>query len=282
MVENIGEINVPAGTIIEWNIQTKNVNRLIINPSNDTLSPIDNNTQVRRRFLKSSRLNITSQNNLIKKGDSINFSIRVSPDLYPSIEVNLQKDSLSQKILYFMGSISDDHGFDKLQFHYTHLRDEKYLISDSNNIEIPINLSQINQKFYHLWNLDAIEAQPDDKIEYYFKVWDNDEVNGSKYTQTPIANYKIPSLKEIEKLTEKLNQEIKESLNDAQSKSKNLEEQIKSVEKMLTEKKNLDWNDKRKIQELLEKKKSISFWVLSSSTSFMIFSSFFCFSRSSS
>tara|TARA_B100000497_G_scaffold16563_1_gene19342 strand:+ start:5483 stop:8656 length:3174 start_codon:yes stop_codon:yes gene_type:complete len=257
VVENIGEINVPAGTIIEWNIQTKNVNRLIINPSNDTLSPIDNNTQVRRRFLKSSRLNITSQNNLIKKGDSINFSIRVSPDLYPSIEVNLQKDSLSQKILYFMGSISDDHGFGKLQFHYTHLRDEKYLISDSNNIEIPINLSQINQKFYHLWNLDAIEAQPDDKIEYYFKVWDNDEVNGSKYTQTPIANYKIPSLKEIEKLTEKLNQEIKESLNDAQSKSKNLEEQIKSVEKMLTEKKNLDWNDKRKIQELLEKKKSI-------------------------
>ena len=99
--------------------------------------------------------------------------------------------------------------------------------------------------------------QPNDKIEYYYTIWDNDGVNGSKYSQTPTATYKLPSIKEIQELTEKLNKEIKQSLNDAQSKSKNLEEQMKSVEKMLTEKKNLDWNDKRKIQELLEKKKSI-------------------------
>lgn len=257
ILENIGEINVPTGTIIEWNIQTQNVNRLIINPSNDTLTPVNDNAQVRERFLKSSRLSIFTQNNLIKKGDSINFSIQVSPDLYPSIKVNSQKDSLSHKILYFMGRISDDHGFDKLQFHYTHLRDGKSLRSDSNDTEIPINLTQINQKFYHPWNLDAIEVQPNDKIEYYFTIWDNDGVNGSKYSQTPTATYKLPSIKEIEELTEKLNEEIKQSLNDAQSKSKNLEEQMKSVEKMLTEKKNLDWNDKRKIQELLEKKKSI-------------------------
>ena len=257
ILENIGEINVPTGTIIEWNIQTQNVNRLIINPSKDTLTLVNDNAQIRERYLKSSRLSITTQNNLIKKGDSLNFSIQVSPDLYPSIEVNSQKDSLSHKILYFMGRISDDHGFDKLQFHYTHLRNGNSLRSDSNDTEIPINLTQINQKFYHPWNLDAIEVQPNDKIEYYYTIWDNDGVNGSKYSQTPTATYKLPSIKEIQELTEKLNKEIKQSLNDAQSKSKNLEEQMKSVEKMLTEKKNLDWNDKRKIQELLEKKKSI-------------------------
>ena len=125
ILENIGEINVPTGTIIEWNIQTQNVNRLIINPSKDTLTLVNDNAQIRERYLKSSSLSITTQNNLIKKGDSLNFSIQVSPDLYPSIEVNSQKDSLSHKILYFMGRISDDHGFDKLQFHYTHLRNGK-------------------------------------------------------------------------------------------------------------------------------------------------------------
>ena len=106
--------------------------------------------------------------------------------------------------------------------------------SDSNDTEIPINLTQINQKFYHPWNLDAIEVQPNDKIEYYYTIWDNDGVNGSKYSQTPTATYKLPSIKEIQELTEKLNKEIKQSLNDAQSKSKNLEEQMNSVEKMLT------------------------------------------------
>jgi len=257
IIENTGEINIPAGTIIEWNFQTKNVNRLIIKPSTDTLTPKNNNTQIHKRFLKSSRLKVISQNNLIKKGDSINFSIQVVPDLYPSIEVSSQKDSLSQKVLYFLGRISDDYGFNKLQFHFTHFRNGKPIRNDSNETEIIINPTQINQKFYHLWNLDAIKVQPNDKIEYYFTIWDNDGVNGSKFTQTPTATYKLPSLEEIEQKNEKLNEEIKQSLSDAQSESKNLEEQMKSIEKMLTEKKNLDWNDKRKIQELLEKKKSI-------------------------
>ncbi len=73
---------------------------------------------------------------------------------------------------------------------------------------------------------------------------------------------KAKSLEEIEQQTEKLNKEIKESLNNAQSESKNLEEEMMGVEKMLTEKKNLDWNDKQKIQdkiqELLEKNKNVN------------------------
>ena len=40
-------------------------------------------------------------------------------------------------------------------------------------------------------------------------------------------------------------------------KQQKLEKEINSIEKMLTEKKNLDWNDKKKIQDLLDKQKAI-------------------------
>lgn len=256
-IENIGEINIPAGTIIEWNINTKNVKYLNINSGKDSLITENNQTSIRKRFLKSDRLKLVAQNNQIEKGDSINFSIQVIPDLYPEIEVSAQKDSLSQKVLYFMGRISDDYGFKKLDFHYTHYRDDQPIKGNTNPISISINTTQTSQGFYHLWDLETLEVQPNDQIEYYFTIWDNDGINGPKSTKTTTSTYKLPSKDEIEQLTEKLNEEIKESLNNAQSESKNLEEQMKGVEKMLIEKKKLYWNDKRKIQELLEKKKAI-------------------------
>ena len=257
VVENIGEINIPIGTEIDWYIETKNVEKLIINSGQDSLIPENNQTEIRKRFLKSEKLKLVAQNNQIKSGDSMNFSIQVIPDLYPEIDVNTQKDSLSQKVMYFMGRISDDYGFKKLDFHYTQYRNGLPVNSSSNKTNIIINPSQSSQGFYHMWNLDLLDVEPNDKIEYYFTIWDNDGINGPKATKTSTSVYKLPSLEEIEQQTEKLNKEIKESLNNAQSESKNLEEEMMGVEKMLTEKKNLDWNDKQKIQELLEKKKSI-------------------------
>ena len=108
VVENIGEINIPIGTEIDWYIETKNVEKLIINSGQDSLIPQNNQTEIRKRFLKSEKLKLVAQNNQIKSGDSMNFSIQIIPDLYPKIDVNTQKDSLSQKVMYFMGRISDD------------------------------------------------------------------------------------------------------------------------------------------------------------------------------
>ena len=257
-VRNIGELSVPQGTTIQWNFDTKNVDGLSITPDNIVLQPKKNKTSFTKRFMRSTLLKVNTKNTRVNEGDSIFYQINVIPDEFPQISVERKSDSLSNKIFYFLGDIRDDHGFSKLQFHYrfkkTNTPENK---EKQGSLAVKVDLDIATQTFYHYWSLDAINIQAEDEIEYYFTVWDNDGVNGEKPTKTPLNTYKAPSLKEIKEQTEEANKEIKNSMAGAQSDAAELQKEIQSIEKMMTEKKNLDWNDKKKIQDLLDKQKQL-------------------------
>jgi hypothetical protein len=257
-VRNLGEISVPQGTTIQWNFDTKNVTNLTIAPDDKNLTPKANKLSFAKRFMRSTLLKVNTKNDDVNDGDSIFYQINVIPDEYPQIAVERKKDSLSNKVFYFLGDVSDDHGFSKLQFHYQF----KKTASDENKgkegiLPVSIDRGISSQTFYHYWNLDALNVVAEDEIEYYFTIWDNDGVNGAKQTKTAPSTYKAPSLKELKEQTEEANQEIKSSMAGAQSDAAELQKEIQSIEKMMTEKKNLDWNDKKKIQDLLDKQKEL-------------------------
>ena len=256
-VENMSELKVPQGTTISWEIKTQNVSKLHIDPLGKIYIPKKNKTDFKIQCMESSQLKIRTENKDLSLGDSMSYLIQVIPDIYPTIHVKQQKDSISQKIIYFIGEIGDDHGFTRLYFNYK-LR--KYGEKDSLislRKSIPIPSTPTSQGFYFYWNIDTLQVGPNDELTYYFTVWDNDGVNGNKSAQTPKTTFRIPSMEEIAQQTEQLSSEIKATLNQAQSDSKELEKEMNSIEKMLTEKKNLDWNDQQKIKEMLDKKQAI-------------------------
>ncbi|MGB1039034.1 MAG: DUF4175 family protein, partial [Bacteroidia bacterium] len=229
-VRNLGEISIPEGSTIKWSFNTKNVENIVVLPEDKNLSATSNKTSFSKRFLKSSLIKVKTQNQEVANGDSVFYQINVIPDDYPEIAVEQKKDSLSNKIFYFIGDISDDHGLSKMMFHYRFTKSD--LEENKDNSEtIPINIdrSTSSQSFYHYWNLETLNIQAEDELEYYFTVWDNDGVNGAKASKTSLLKYRAPSLKEIEEQTEKANQEIKNSLAGAQSDASELEEEIKSI-----------------------------------------------------
>ncbi len=257
-IRNIGELSVPQGTVIEWKFNTRNVDVLELKPEGVKFTQENNKISFKRKFMKSGLIKVVTSNNEVTNGDSVFYQINVVPDDYPRIDVERKNDSLSNKIFYFLGDIADDHGFTKLQFNYTYKKtNDKEKQGKSGILPIAINSGIASQSFYHYWNLGAINIQADEEIEYYFTVWDNDGVNGAKSAKTLPTTYKAPSLKEIKEQTEEANKEIKNSLAGAQSQATEMEKEILSIEKMLTEKKNLDWNDKKKIQNMLDKQKEL-------------------------
>lgn len=258
VIRNIGELSVPEGTTIEWKFNTKNVSELVINPDKKILKPKNSNISFSKRFRTSTLVNVNTKNSQVNEGDSVFYQINVVKDEFPQIAIEQKKDSLSNKVFYFLGDISDDHGFSKLQFNY---RFKKSSVAEnqekSGKLPVTIDPSVTSQSFYHYWSLEPLNVQPEDELEYFFTVWDNDGVNGAKPNKTDVITYRAPSLEEIEEQTEEANKEIKNSIAGAQSDAADLEKEIKSVEQMLTEKKNLDWNDKKKIQDLLNKQKEL-------------------------
>ncbi|MBR9859350.1 hypothetical protein GYB22_01085 [bacterium] len=252
-VSNIGEITVPEGTGITWNFETRHVDQIEILPEGKEITNAGDRASFSKIFKKSSLLQVKTKNRSVKDGDSLFYNINVIPDAYPKIDVDQKSDSLSAKILYFLGEVNDDHGFTKLSFSYKFVNAQGDKKGKSGTVNIALDKKIQKQTFYHYWDLKQINVQAEDEIEYYFTVWDNDGVNGAKATRSQISTYKAPSLKEIKEQTEKSNENIKSSLSSSQAKASEIEKDLQEVKKMLTEKKNLDWNDKKKIEDLLKK-----------------------------
>jgi hypothetical protein len=120
-ISNIGDITVPNGTKIKWYFTTKNADiiEFVINDSLVKLNPEMNqhfsfSTDAKNSFV----YYIRSVNEHMKAKDSLAFYVNVVPDNHPSIGVTEQQDSVSRKVKYFIGDISDDYGLSRLTFNY--------------------------------------------------------------------------------------------------------------------------------------------------------------------
>lgn len=259
-IKNTSEVTIPVGTEISWKLHTKNASETKFYDGEQAIETNKKGDlfQLVRRLVKSTRFSISTSNNQVPNGDSMVFSVQTIPDHYPDIKMEEKPDSSNKKTIYMMGQIDDDYGFNRLVFHYKFVKsntDEK--VGTGEAINIPIDKNRKKQGFYHFWDLNKLDIQPEDKLEYYFEIWDNDGVFGSKSTKTTPQVFAAPSLEEINKTVEKKTEKIKEDLSDSKKDVESLEKDLSDLERKLTEKKELTWEDKKKIKDLLENHKNL-------------------------
>ncbi len=265
-IKNTGDLVVPAGTKIRWNFNTQNTQQLRLT-FNDTSfavsSTSENNFIYSTRLFRDKNYSVTTANQFLKSKDSVTYSINVIPDAYPQITVAEKKDSTSTKRIYFRGEVKDDYGFNKLSFNYRFISNNDTSVSDSykkmttNSSAIAINNSRTQDQFFHFWDMTELGVSPGDQIEYYFEVWDNDGVTGSKSSRTQKMIFKAPTLKELEENTNKNNNKIKEDLEESIRQAKDVQKELADLQRKVAEKKELSWEEKKKLKELLEKQKDL-------------------------
>lgn len=259
IVSNIGDLVIPAGTNISWTFESQNTDEVAVNFSNNPKTDILKRTgkqrfNLNKRLLKDVSYMVYVSNENLRKADSVNYSISVTPDVHPNISVEQFEDSTQKKLLFFAGEASDDYGLNKLNFNYTLEREGGETIKKS----IPLKMGLGKQASYdYTWDLVEMGMKPGDKLSYFFEVFDNDAINGSKSAKTGIMTYSMPSVDEYEQMEEKNDEEIKEDLKEAMAESKKLQEDVKEMQNKLLQKKELDWRDRKEIEKLLERQKEL-------------------------
>ncbi|MCW3075562.1 MAG: hypothetical protein JWO32_171 [Bacteroidetes bacterium] len=262
-LSNSGDLQIPAGTKVNWTFNTRNTDKLQLRFSDSLAHPSKNNENqfnFSRSFLNSNNYTIKASNQFIKIApDSVNYSINVIPDQYPSIDVSENTDSLNIKNLYFSGQIKDDYGFNHLNFFY-----KKFSIDSTGktnestgSFPIAIKRDQISQPYFYYLDASKFNLQPGDKIEYFFEVFDNDGVNGSKSAKTQLMTFKAPTLDEINENTSKNNSEIKQDLEESIKKAKQLQKDVNELSKKITDKKQLGYEEKKKIEDVIKKQNEL-------------------------
>ena len=257
--QNVSNFSIPKGSTIEWKAVTRDTKKFIFDYNNkqDIFIPDKNGRlSFTKKILSDFSYQIHTKNTYTTFSDSLQFSITVIPDLSPQIAVIEQKDSLFVDRVYFRGQIKDDYGFSKLEFHIERYRKEEDTKTIT-KIQIPFSKTEKAQEYYYSYDLASQELNPGDRLVYYFEVWDNDGVDGVKSTRSSSFTIEVPTMQEIETKQEKTSSDIKKETNQSINELKKIQEEIRELNKKMLEKKELDWQDKKQIQELKQKQDKI-------------------------
>lgn len=258
-LSNVGDLVVPQGTTIGWVFNAQNTDNLALRfgnaPGAEAKRFDDELFQFNRRAMKDETYKVFLSNALLSGADSVAYTITVIPDLHPQISVEEFKDSANLKMSFFAGDASDDYGLLNLTFNYQ--------IKKTKGGQLPMNTVKVEKQagkqaqYEYNWDVRNLNLEPGDEVTYYFEVFDNDAVNGSKSARTGLMQYKMPTLDEFRQQQADNSAEIKKDLEKALKESLKVQEELKKLRDKVLQKKEMDWQTRKEMEKLLDRQKQL-------------------------
>jgi hypothetical protein len=259
-LDNIGDLIVPEGTVIDWSFTTKSTEKVNIlfgerGTAKEAEQRAENLYNFKAKAVNTIPYKIFLSNKYIANADSLLYNINVIKDQYPAIVVDQLIDSLDKSAILFVGNVSDDYGISSLVFNYT-ISDESGKSKPQNKVKVGVpNANEAG--FQHVFRLDDIGLNHGDNISYYFEVYDNDGVNGAKATKSQVLTFKKPSIQELKEMEDQNEEEILKNLQESLNKYDKMEDKYKKLKEKLLNKKDLDWQDRKELEKLLDDQKKL-------------------------
>ena len=258
-LKSIGDLVVPIGTSIDWVFNSENTDNIAIRFANsgdiiDTKRFSDELFTYKKKALRDESYRLFISNESLPNADSVTYSISVVPDLYPTISVEEYPDSTNDKVLYFVGDASDDYGLLSLSFNYRLKKSGKE--GELKTEKLSKSAGKTTQ-YNHIWDMNELGLEPGDELTYYFEVFDNDGVNGSKSARTNLMVFAMPTLEELEQMEEENDQEVKDKLKESLEESKKIQEDMKKLREKVLQEKDMDWQTRKELEKLLERQKEL-------------------------
>lgn len=250
IVSGLGNAIVPEGTVVNWNIETTATNRIdFVTQQTSSFLKKENIFSFQRKIDSNLDYVIVTSNEKIKKHEKLEYQISVSKDQFPTITTQLAPDSLKLKNKIIVGQVADDFGLTKLFVVY-YPKGNAVL---SKKGVLPLKNLTVDQFIYGFPN--GLSLAKGLEYEYYFEVFDNDAVNGSKSSKSSVyLHYELTNSQKEDKLLKDQQENINSLENSLKNQDKQFSE-LDKLEKLNKEKTQLDFKDQKKIDQFLERQK---------------------------
>lgn len=253
-IENAGDLIVPFGTKMTWQINTRNTTQVLLQFDGFDKTPAQQLGDQKYSYYKTASRDqtytITTGNQNLSSSDSASFHMNVIADQNPLISLDNYVDSTNKKLVYLNGNVSDDYGISALYM----IQQIKKLNGKTLTRKIPIQKPSTKQGFYsYLFDINDLKLEAGDDLNYYFIVYDNDAVKGPKSAQTQILSFRKPDIKELKNSIEESTKQVQDEMQKTLSESKKIQSQIEKLKEKLLQQKSLSWEDREQMQKLLEK-----------------------------
>ncbi|MDT0642692.1 DUF4175 family protein [Zunongwangia sp. F363] len=246
-----GNAQIPEGTIVSWKFsarQTESINF----KSEDTvvkLNPSGTDFLYDMPVYSSMDYQVSTSNSEVSNYEQLSYRLQVKKDEYPIIEVEQRIDSLDETTRYIKGRISDDYGVSRVEMVY-------YAEGNEDNLkEVEVeNFTGAVDQFLFIFP-GNIELERDTNYKYFFQVFDNDRINGSKSSKSEVFSYRKKSLEEIEDENLERQNESINGINNSLEEMEEDEQELEEIERIQKENKTLDYNQRKKLRDFIERQK---------------------------
>ena len=245
---------VPQGTSLTFSFITRDTEKVSVTRDSLTTVLTAKDDIFNYQFVASTstKFDVQVENTWNNTLEPLPFSVDVLPDAYPDIRVESFDEQLSTDV-YFSGLVTDDYGFSRLTFNCKVKKPiEKNIVKT-----VPLDLKQTRSSFFYQFNMDSLGIMPGQDMEVYFVIWDNDGFHGPKSKRSETFTYYKPSESALDSIANQQSEDIMERLSEKSQEANKLQDDIEKMLQDLIQKKDLDWSDKEKMKDLLEKQQKI-------------------------
>ena len=257
-VVDLGDAAVPEGTTVRWIFQTRDAQQLMFYRDSTGIGlEVDPSGRVEASLRVMRTMNYSfCVKNRFSASDTLRYTLSAIADAVPMIVVEELTDSLHPDRRLFRGRIKDDYGFSRLVFTHKTTNPADTTRNTVSVADIALG-KDASQEFYFSFNTAELTFMPGDELNYWFEVADNDAIHGPKKARSQVFEIKIPTAEELDQMLDRSSNEVRESAELQVSELQKLQEEINEMMRKLVDKKELNWQDKKDLQQIQEKQKQI-------------------------
>ncbi|WP_281754497.1 DUF4175 family protein [Neptunitalea chrysea] len=248
-LKSTGNGVVPEGTRVSWKLETAATDKVVF-ATRDTTELFTKDDELfaySKQLFNDLNYEISTNNKEVNAYESFKYKLNVIKDEYPTITLQYVKDSSVVSTYVVKGKVTDDYGVSSAQLVY-------YKSNNPNEIKkvnIPVNKST-SDEFLSVFP-DSLQLETGFTYEFYYQVFDNDPIHGSKKSVSKVFRYNALTNAEIE---DKILENQKNNIRDLDKSFKEFDKNDKELDelsKLQKERNQLSYSDKEKINDYLKK-----------------------------
>ncbi len=253
-VYNMTDLELPEGSNVTWFLAIKNASKIQVKGKRFSKQFNDSHVQFSQTYKESEILHFFLNNKFLNQNDSSQVQVQVIKDAYPSILVSETVDSVKKSVRFFQGLLADDYGIRNLNFVYSIKKKSGKTL---NRRVLVDKYASTSSNFSFAVDFSRDEIQIEDKITYHFEVSDNDGVNGSKVTSSQSFVFELPTLVDLNKQHDEVQNEVKNALSDVLKRTEQFKKDITKFQKSLVNSTKTDFKNFEQLNSLQQQQQQL-------------------------
>lgn len=273
LAENIGDITALKGTAVTMEITTnKRISTAFLHFDKGMQVPLEfKDTSGKGSFTLLNdgiyTIHLIDQDTVTNEAP-IEYHLTLLRDEFPFIQVihpGRDTDLDESMTVPLLIRVMDDYGLTKVHLisQKAQTKENREGSSDSTSdfsdfpqdtITVPLlNRKDRMQDIQFDWDLSKTNLVPDDRVSYYFEVYDNDVISGPKKSASEKFYVRFPSMEEIFSRVEEQQETGINTMEEVLKENKDIQEKLQEITREMKRNPNLNWDKQKALKNAADR-----------------------------